>query len=326
MSRTLSELAAASRNWIGDAPTGAMLGAMRAFLGEATGDEALLREGASSLHTFEPGSVAWIAVTFGTLVERGASAQITGPAVLGQLRAWLPSLPTPGDADAEPPVPTPGQAMRLSQFQFLCQSAVAHLARLPAMRQAMSEDAPLLERLDELRAYSYGAWWVHEALSKSSGTLVVLHAPSGTGLRLAYSNVSNCFHLFSLLQAAVGASIPGGREPDEIIAGVARGKGSDKVGDKAWWHYGNATSPTADLRASIWGEGNVRDIPRVAGEQVVLLWPPLVSRTWDAGFLGPHLEAMPADATVERVLTAEESSAWLAKLGIGRRRRRWWPF
>jgi hypothetical protein len=87
-------------------------------------------------------------------------------------------------------------------------------------------------------------------------------------------------------------------------------------------------SPRPELTASIWGEGAVRDIPRVEGEQVMLLWPPiLANRTWDTAFLGPHLEAMPASATVERMLTAEESKAWLEKLGVGQPRRRpWWRF
>jgi len=291
MSDTLKALAVASRDWIGDSPSGAMLSAMRAFQDEATRDEPTLREAAATLSTREPGSVAWIAVGLGSLVERGSvSAEITGSAVLGQLRAWLPELPTAVD-DSPPVVPTPAQAMRLARFQFLCQSAVTHLARLPELRESMGSDAALLERLDGLRGFSYGAWWVHEALTKASGMLVLLHPPSGTGLRLRYVNVSNCFHLFSLLQTAVGTRIPGGRIPDEVIASAARGQGKEAVTDTAWWHYGTALSPKADVAASVWGDGLAREIPRLDGEQVVLLWPPLLQqRQWDSGFLGPHLE------------------------------------
>jgi len=290
---------------------------MRAFQSAVQQDESLMRECAAQLGEQGPGSIAFIAVAFGALVERGMAAELTGPAVLGQLRAWLPHLPTPGKSEpATRPAPTPDQAMRLARFQFLCQSAVTHLARLPAQRAAMGQDAALLARLDELTDYSHGAWWVREALSKSSGTLVLLHPPSGTGLRLRYANVSNCFQLFTLLQTAVGARMPGGRERAAVTSG-----------DHAWWHYGTALSPKADLRASVWGEGLVREIPRVDGEPVILLWPMILQeRGWDDGFLGPHLEAMPASASVERMLTPDESRAWLGKMGIGRPRRRWWPF
>lgn len=327
MSDAFEKLAMASRAWIGDAPSGAMLSATRAFQVAAAADESLLRDAGARLGTLEPGAIAWIAVTFGTLVERGAAADLTGPAVLDQLRAWLPALPAPA-ADEETPRPfTPEQINSLARFRYLGQAAVAHLARLPAARTAMAEDAALVARLDELRRFTPGAWWVYEALLKRSGTLVVLHPASRTGLRLAFANVSNCFHLFSLLQTAVGTRIPGGRTPDDTIARVARGKSSETVSDVAWWHYGSPSSPTADLSASIWGEGLVREIPRVDGEQVLLLWPPILqSRGWDAGFLGPHLEALPADASVERMLTPAECEAWLSKIGIAPRRRGWWPF
>jgi hypothetical protein len=326
MSDAFRALAAASLDWIGDTPTGAMLSAMRAFVSAAAKDESVVREAAASLSAQEPGAVAFIAVAFGALVERGASAEVTGPAVLDVLRAWLPELPVPAAGDASVPVPTPDQAMRLARFQFLCQSAVTHLARLPALRDALGREGPLLERLDGLRSVSYGAWWVHEALLKSSGTIVLLHPPSGTGLRLRYMNVSRCFHLFTLLQTAVGTRIPGGREPDETIAAVARGKSGESVTDDTWWHYGKATSPKSDSNASVLGEGNVREIPRVDGEQVMLLWPKLMAHEWDAGSLGPHLEAMPADAAVERMLTPDESRVWLEKVGVAPQRKRWWRF
>lgn len=315
MPDVLSALAAASRHWVGDSPTGAMLSTMRAFLAAATKDESLLREAASRLSGLEPGPVAFVAVAFGSLVERGTAAGITGPAVLAELRAWLRQLPKAGNDDEPQPVPTPEQAMLLARFQFLCQSAVTHLANLPAERAAMGQDVALLERLDELRGHSYGAWWVHEALLKASGTVVLLHPPSGTGLKLRYTNVSNCFHLFSLLQTAVGTGIPGGHHR----------VGPVTQGDEAWWHYGSPLSPKPDLSASIWGEGLVRDIPRVDGEQVMLLWPPILQgRNWDSGFLGPHLDAMPASVAIESMLTPAESEAWLERLHITRGQKPWW--
>jgi hypothetical protein len=211
-------------------------------------------------------------------------------------------------------------------FRYLCQSAVTHLARLPAQREVLGEDTPLLDRLGELQGCSHGAIWVREALLKSSGVLVMLHPTSATGVRLVYTNVANCFHLFSLLQTAIGTLIPGGREPSAAITRVARGKSTGAVSDEAWWHYGNALSNKADLASSIWGEGLVREIPRIDGVPVILAWPAeLQSRSWDGGFLGPHLDAMPADAMVESQLTGEETRAWLQRLGIGAKKK-WWRF
>jgi hypothetical protein len=71
----------------------------------------------------------------------------------------------------------------------------------------------------------------------------------------------------------------------------------------------------------------VREIPVVDGSQVLLAWPPILkSRTWDAGFFGPHLEAMRADAVLDRELSAAESQAWLENLGAASEKKwwRWW--
>jgi len=316
-------LESASRGWTGGPATGAMLAATRAFLARVADDPALLGEVAASLTRYEPGAAAWIAVTCGTAVERGAPADSTGPAVLDLLRSSLAALPIGGEADP-PHEPTREQAAHLELFSYLCQAAVTHLARLPVPREAMSRDEALLDRLGELQAFSHGAVWVREALLKSSGTLVFLHPPSGTGLRLCYSNVSNCFHLFSLLQTAIGERVPGGRVPVAAIARVARGTSTEPVNDAAWWHYGTAESKRAELSTGILGEGLVRDIPAVDGPQIIVAWPPLLeSRGWDGGFLGPHLEAMPADVVIDGQLAQAESEAWLKRLGVGKQKR-WW--
>jgi hypothetical protein len=326
MSDILQALETSSRGWNGGTPTGAMLRATRAFLTSAADDPALLQEAAASLSRQEPGAATWIAVASGTVVEGGASAELSGPALFDLLRSWLSRLPEVTKQTDLLSEPTPEQGELLNLFKYLCQSVVTHLARLPVQRAALGQDLALLERLGELQGYSHGAVWVREALLKSSGPLILLHPPSGIGLRLNYSNVSNCFHLFSLLQTAVGTRIPGGRPPDETIAWVARGKSNDVVSDEAWWHYGSALSNKPNIAASIWGEGVVREIPLVDGMPVVLAWPPILNgRSWDGNFLGPHLDAMPADLVIERELTAEESQSLLEKLRIAKKK--WWqPF
>ena len=317
-------LVSASRDWRGGAPGDAMLKTTSRFLAGVAEDTSWLTRATELLGSCEPGEAAWIAVACATAVERGAPVLLTGSPVLELFLEWLPRLPQVSEEAEERPTQTSEQTALLEVFPFLCQAVVSHLARLPARRQAMGREVQLLERLSGLQALSHGAIWVREALLKTSGTIILLHPPSGQGCRVGYSNVANCFHLFSLLQTAVGTRLPGGRTPDASIVQVARGRGSEQVHDEAWWHYGSAQSKKAELEASIWGEGLVREIPMIEGVQVILAWPPLLgSRVWDAGFFGPHLEALPADAVVEQELSAAESEAWLKRLGI-ERRKKWW--
>ena len=322
----LQPLVAASRDWAGGQPTGAMLAATRAFLAGAAQNPKLIGELAASLPLIgSPGSAAWLALASGTAVESGVPPETTGTAVFALMRSWLPSLPAcDGAPEEELPEPTEEQAVLLALFPFVCQAAVTHLARMPSHRAEMGADAGLLERLDRLRAYSHGAVWAHEALTKTSGALILLHPPSRAGVRLRFTNVSNCFHLFSLLQTAVGQTLPGGREPNETIARVSRGKSTETVSDEAWWHYGNALANKPEIATSLWGEGLVREIPEIDGVRVVLAWPPILkSRHWDTGFMQPHLAAMPADAVMEGALTQPEVDGWLERLGLSARKSIW---
>ena len=299
-----------------------MLTSTRAFLAAVSDDASLMARVAAELSDYEAGAAAWIAVTCGTAVERGAPAELSGPPIFALLRTWLTRLPEIiGDTA---PRPSAAQAELFVLFQYLSQAAVTHLARLPVEREAMGREVELISRLGELAHYSHGATWIREALLKSSGSLIFLHPASGAGLRLRYSNVSNCFHLFSLLQTAIGESIEGGRAPSAAIARVARGKSTETVDDDAWCHYGTAHSKQADLSASIWGQSLVREIPQVDRTPVVVAFPPILgARRWDAGFLGPHLEAMPADVTVDSALTPAEVKAWLTRIGFDARKT-WW--
>jgi hypothetical protein len=207
------------------------------------------------------------------------------------------------------------------------QSLVSHLARTPEERQRLATDNALIERLDALGAYSHGTTWVREILVRTSGSIIVLHPPSGAGLEVRYENVATCFHLFTLVQAALGTRIPGGRLPDPAIIAAATGRSNDRLHDEAWWHYGDPRSKTADLKFSIWGEALVRSIPVIDGSQIMLLWPPLLqSRSWDSAFFAPHLAVLKVAVTVERELSPEQCQAWFKALGIrpGGRRKSWW--
>jgi hypothetical protein len=294
------------------------------FLRAAEPEPELLTRAAALLEGLPPRGAAWLALTFGTAVEMGMNPADTAPALLACLRSWmetLPSISSPDeeDADEDPPEPTARQGQLIEVFPLLCQSIVAHLARLPAERERLARNAELMDRLERLQAYSHGATWIREALLRTSGTLIVLHPPTAQGYELAYENVANCFHLFSLVQVAIGAKLPGGRPNDDAISAACRGKGMRAVHDQAFWHYGDPYCSTPSLQGSVWGEATVRSLPAIEGVRVLLLWPPLLAtRSWDSGFFGPHLEALPADISVRRALTRDECSIWMKRLGIDR--------
>ena len=293
------------------------------FLRSARDDASLVEKAAGALKALPPRGTAWLAVAIGAAVEDGANAELSARPLVERILSWLPQLPAESGS-----TPTPAQVELLDAFKPLARSAVAHLARTAHLRSTLAQDLELLDRLAVLEEYSAGAAWIREMLLRSSGSLILLHPPSGRGFRVQYTNVATCFHLFSLLQTAIGEQIPGGRKPDSRIAEVARGRAHQQVSDEAWWHYGDPHSNVAALTASVWGEALVREIPVIDGERVILLWPPiLVSRGWDSSFFGPQLDALAPDAVVQSELSTADCTTWFAKLGIRRGRRfRWWPW
>lgn len=287
------------------------------FLRAALRDHQLIEQAVGVLDELTPDAISWMALIFGSYVENGGQADTTAPPLIRILRDWCARLPTCTDEDDDLPEPDETQSALLRAVPFLCQSIVGHLGRLPETQTALAQDIALSERLDELGAYSHCFMWVHEALSRWSGPLLILHAASGTGMRLQVRNVSNCFHLFSLIQCAVGQHLPDGQEADADLCAAAHGEDAAGLQDDAWWHYGSPLSSTPELGASIWGEANPRSIPCIDGHRIMLLWPRLLSgRSWDCGFFGPHLEAMPAEVTVEETLPVQACHAWFKKLAL----------
>jgi hypothetical protein len=307
------------RAYRGGEPNESLRQASGAFY-ERSSEEYVIAPVAAALLELPPPGAAWLAIILGSVVEAGHGIEHTAPAVFSLLKSWLPDLPqvdVDDDGNETWPDPTPHQAELLELFPWICQSTVAHLGRRPADRMELAQDEALVRRLGELQGYTHGAVWVSEALAKRSGPLVVIHPPSRTGFLMHYQNVSNNFHLFSLLQTTLGTRMPGGQEPDASVAAVARGKEHADVGDSAWWHFGDPRSHEPNIVASIWGEGSPDEIPIFEGVQVILLWPPIMgSRMWDGGFLGPHLEALPSDVTIERQLSDDEVQTWLDRLQV----------
>ena len=311
MNRDVRRFLSACDGFDGRSPTPALVTATSRFLSAVGDDPALLGKAAAALPTREPAAAAWIAVTLGTAIETGASTQHAGPQLLAHFVSELGRPPTAG------PAPISELDRRLASLKYLCTAVVAHLARMPQERQRLAADGDLIARLEDLQRYSVGALWVGSALRRTSGPLVLLHPASRQGLLLRAQNVERCFHLFSLIQSAVGTNLPGGGTPDPAVVDSAHGRSEEHVNDAAWWNFGDPRSPEAHSGASIRGEGEVRAIPLIDGHLVVLLWPLIPGhRGWDSGFFEPHLDAMPADVTIERELVTNEADQWFARLGI----------
>jgi len=292
----------------GNAPSEALREAARAFVKEALRSSEPLEAVASALATESPSCVSWLAIVLGSAAESGADPSVAGERLFAAFEK-LAKVVRDGSKRA--------QDEAIDVIPRCAQGAVAHLARLPALREKLGANEALLDDLRATEAGSPAAAWVRAALECVSGPLIVLHPLSARGAALRVENVTNCFHLFTLIQCAIGAKIEGGREVRKVIADCAHGRVDAATDDQAFWHYGDPRSSKPEIGASIRGEASVRSIPEIDGTRVLLLWPPLVgARFWDSSFFGPFLDPMPADVVFERMLTDEETRAWMARLGL----------
>ena len=144
------------------------------FLDEAARNPELLRQAAAQLDGLSPPGAAWMALTFGTSIERGSDVELTAPPLLAYFASQLALFPDiPPDDHSDPNIDASAeQAELIEAFPTVCQSVVAHLARSPQRRAALAREQALLDRLEELQHFGPGATWVREALLKTSGTLI----------------------------------------------------------------------------------------------------------------------------------------------------------
>lgn len=304
------------------AATGAFLDALDRSGGEVP---ALVTEALAEL---APIGAAWIAITLGSAVERGHAPSGTVEPIVALLRRWLEVFsPTAGQDEARASDPEAGRAEQIRRdllspdvvtaFPWVGQSLVAHLARAPERRSELADDADLRARLVAASAETYAAGWICELLLRRSGALVVLHVESRRGLALRYENVGRCFHLFTLLQGAIGTRLPGGRAPDVELVEAAMGGARTSRVDAAWWHYQDHTAREAHFMHSLWAEWSIADLPAIDGVHLLVLWQPILSgRHWGADFFGPPLEAAPPRVVLERELDPADVEGWFSRLGL----------
>jgi hypothetical protein len=291
-------------------PSGPFCDALRDALNALAGSGQLAegrRAVASQLaKVTSPMGAGYLAVWLGAGVEAGIDPEPTALPILDAMLRWTRTLHA-----------THRSPETLAGLEPLGQGLVAHLARSPSHRTYLQAREDWIAELERAEAFSPGPGWVLELLRKQSGQLVVLHLEQRRGFQMMYENLSNCFHLFTLLQAALVGKVPDARGADAKSLAVARGEAFEAASDSACWHYGRGDLPTSDIGGSIWGEASPSQIPRIDGTQVLLLWPPILgSRSWEAGFFGPYLQAMPPSVVLTDELNSEQVDAWWAKLKL----------
>jgi hypothetical protein len=278
-----------------------------------------------------PTGAGFLSIWIGANVENGATPEPSCRPIIDTFMKWSRTIETSTDGgDTERgSVPEPN-AETISGLQLLGQALVPHVARLPKIRDWMRDTAEIRDEFERVADVSIGAAWVMDLLTQCSGQLVVLNTTEKIGVLVRYANISNCFHLFTLLQAAVAGVMPGVRSVDSRLYEIARGRQQGECSDKAVWHYGQPTVPSAALSATVWGEMAPSGIASIDGQQILLLWPPiLTARSWDNGFFSPAMAACLPEVEILKSLSNDEVDAWWTKLGLPTPtrpvRRAWWP-
>ncbi|MFK0164647.1 hypothetical protein [Rhizobium sp. NPDC090279] len=310
----LTDLLAACRAYAGGRVDPRFNEAAQAFYASATTQPKIVARAARELGRLPPPGAAILANMLGTIIEKGGAVERSGAAVWELYLAWLPQIHHGFAGRKEL---SPRQRQLLDAFQLLSQSTVSHLSAMPEERKLAAGNKALMAQLAELQDYTPGAAWVRQVLLSRSDDLLVLHLPSRRGFRLRYDNIVNCFHLFTLIQAAFGERLPGGRAPNRFIVDMARCVTVAEDGnDEPWWRY-ETVQPDRLGPVDISGEASVETIARIDGRQVILLSPPVEGAAlWDTSFFTPQLFAMPANVVLEETLTASEAEEWFAKAGM----------
>jgi hypothetical protein len=275
-----------------------------------------------------PSGAGFLALWLGAGVEGGADPFPQTQPLLDCMLRFTRQVRTDNEAVNE----VEGDDELAIGLEFLGQGIVAHLSRDPTSLRALQSDEEVVAELERVEACTAGSMWILELVRRVSGNIIVMHGEQPAGARVEYRNLSNCFHLFTFLQAALTGRMPGARKVAAGVLEVARGEHQATCWDEAWWHYGQPVDGPPNLSTSVFGEQSPQDIGSIYGQQIMLLWPPiLASRAWDAGFFGPALHAAPAEVQVIEILSEAEVTMWRQRIGLpdairSKAKRSWWMF
>lgn len=226
-------------------------------------------------------------------------------------------------------------------LHFYSLGVIAHLSRSKRLRAQARSRPELLERSEaENAAAGHGSFLTDMLRVLDDERLIVLHPGERKGFEVRISGIADNFQLHTLIAGElIGNPKEGwltGEKPDPRVVALARGgsfhgrlhtKGSFNL-----WNWTGLqpdgslpdparTSGVDAIRSTpdwIWNEGNPSDILPFEGVRVVLLGPPPYSRSWNAG---RRFSDLPAEFTVEHVLTAEEVNNWLTRIAAAARER-----
>jgi len=319
-SQKFSALKAAAQRQRGSSPSGDLRRALNDLAVLSDIDDMVIADLVAELSS--PTGAGFLAVWLGARVEGGRDPDRTGRPIAEAFLKWSRTIGTRTDHEADGDGgavdnPHQGDDETIAGMQLLGQALVAHLARSPGLRRWFVETDEIYGELRRVQQHSIGAAWMLELLRQRSGKLVVLNVRHKIGVVVLYSNIATCFHLFTLLQGALAEVMPDAQKVSKHVIDIARGAQPGMAQDTAWWHYGQAHAAEPSLAASVWGEAGPESISTVDGRQVLLLWPPILqSRSWDAGFFSPILEATPPGVAVMEVLSSSQVEAWQARLGL----------
>lgn len=262
-----------------------------------------------------PIGAGYVAVLVGAAVEeRGYDPALTVRPLLIAFRRLCRRLPDSGDAAAIADTET-GELK--TGTNLLGQALVSHFVRLPSRLGFLADHADFIAELERIEPGSSAAVWLLQLDRQRSGELTVLNVEQKAGAVVRYENVSNCFHLFSLLQSALADRMPGARRRTKRMAALALGQGDGSAFDRAWWHFTHADTAAPAFETTVWGEQSPEAISRVDGAQALLLWPrALLDRSWDSSFFGPHLTEAPPSASMVRPLSPAELQHWWERLAL----------
>ena len=282
-------------------PTPELVGVTKAFVAEVTQQGTLPPALLEAFGELPPHGAAWLAVSLGSAVEGGLDPSLAGERLVQVFRSWLGRTTEGREPELIAALPT------------LCQSLVAHLARLSALRSELAGDTEFNAELEKREPESYAITWIRELLAQRTGDLFVIHGETQRVVHLQFRNVATCFHLFSLIQSVLGSALPGGNIPNQAVAQAARGQSEEPVTDNAWWHYQTGGGKPS-MNKAVWGEESVDALRAPDGTYVVVLWAPIMGdRKWNSGFFGPALDAARPDMRFLAELKGDDAATWLAR-------------
>lgn len=293
--------------------------------------------------------VAHVAISAGTLVERGAPPRPLAEVLLGVLPqtlaaarryadTCLAAIQEPSDADEQEDVlarvddraisydvfrahvasDRPGACALHRLREWVLPTAAALTRDRDTLRRACA-DPELRKRAAAMRVSE--AFWLHVLLGvELDARWRVLSPRDGRGFWIVVDGVVNNFQLHTLVAAAlVDRGLPGARPPDTLVQYLgcrAGAPGVDRV--EGVWNFYDWRAAAYDVGGDkvpddcwVWNEGVPHDVPEYDGARTLVVGPATIKRGWRPG---RPFSALAATVRVEAELSAAEVGSTLAAM------------